>query len=56
MAKWVYNRPLDCCDETELRVAKLLAVQGHDSRGHDARDGVIVSCNIHRADREGRRG
>jgi hypothetical protein len=25
MAKWVYNRPLDCCDETELRVAKLLA-------------------------------
>jgi hypothetical protein len=25
VAKWVYNRPLDCCDETELRVAKLLA-------------------------------
>ena len=25
MAKWVYSRPLDCCDATELRVAKLLA-------------------------------
>jgi AAA domain/Nuclease-related domain len=25
VAKWVYNRPLDCCDETELRVAKFLA-------------------------------
>jgi hypothetical protein len=24
MAKWIYNRPLDCCDETELRIAKLL--------------------------------
>ena len=28
MAKWVYNRPFDLCDATELRVAKQLAQLG----------------------------
>jgi hypothetical protein len=30
MARWIYQRPLDCCDPTELIVAKRLARLGDD--------------------------
>jgi hypothetical protein len=30
MAKWIYQRPLDCCDHTELVVAKRLAGLGNE--------------------------
>jgi hypothetical protein len=26
MARWIYQRPIECCDQTELTVAKRLAL------------------------------
>ena len=30
MARWIYQRPVDCCDSTELVVAKRLARLGDE--------------------------
>jgi nuclease-like protein len=30
MARWIYQRPVDCCDATELVVAKRLALLGDE--------------------------